>query len=107
MVYPQHIHLKVVIFPETVGDEIAWLAWCVERDIMSQGDSPEEAQAELHRLLGAELALSPPDTLSPSFMQIPASQPDALARWTAASEEITETFWMSGVTFTLTIRIAR
>lgn len=107
MAYPQHIHLRVVIFPESVGKEIAWLAWCVERDIMSQGDTPAEAQAKLHRYFGVELTLSSPDTLSPPFMQIPQSPPEALARWTAAGEETTEIFWISGVTFTLTVRVAR
>lgn len=107
MAHPQHIHLRVVIFSETSQEETAWLAWCVERDIMSQGTTPEDALADLHQLLGVELALSPPDTLSPSFMQIPRSPKEAEDRWLAAGEETVDTFWISGVTFTLTVRVAR
>lgn len=58
MKFTVELNFQVVAYPEQVGPDTAWIAQCVERDIVANGSSPDEAINNLRRIVSGEVAIA-------------------------------------------------
>ena len=75
----QESKIRVVLFPESAGKHSAWVAQCLDYDLVAQGETPEAAQASFQRIMLSHVAISLQHKHTPflSIAKIEAEKPKA------------------------------
>ena len=87
----QESKIRVVLFPESAGKHSAWVAQCLDYDLVAQGETPEAAQASFQRIMLSHVAISLQHKHTPflSIAKIEAEKQKAsLFRETPSAEEL-------------------
>lgn len=97
------LKLSVLVF----WDSACWVASALERDISAQGDTPEEAVADLRYILGLELSIchDGEEFHGDEPLTWIKATPGLHAQWHCADPRAVESFCVAGVMFIFTIRV--